>query len=204
MREAVGTKAATSCSARMASSRPPGAIRLARRLEPYDPLWFEEPMPPEMPEEMAKVARAHDHPDRDRRAADHQIRVRARARRPAPPRSCRWRSAASAASWRQEDRRHGGGPLCPDRAAPLLRARRGRRQHPARGLQPELPDPREHRALGRLPRGDPQGADPLGGRLRDPADRARAWASSSTRRSRLAHPYDGRGASPRNAERPLD
>lgn len=34
-----------------------GAIRLAKRLEPYDPLWFEEPVPPEMPEEMAKVAR---------------------------------------------------------------------------------------------------------------------------------------------------
>lgn len=33
-----------------------GAIRLARRLEAYDPLWFEEPTPPEMPEEMAKVA----------------------------------------------------------------------------------------------------------------------------------------------------
>ncbi len=35
-----------------------GAIRLARRLEPYDPLWFEEPVPPEMPERMAEVARA--------------------------------------------------------------------------------------------------------------------------------------------------
>ena len=34
-----------------------GAIRLARRLERYDPLWFEEPIPPESPEEMAKVAR---------------------------------------------------------------------------------------------------------------------------------------------------
>jgi L-alanine-DL-glutamate epimerase-like enolase superfamily enzyme len=34
-----------------------GALRLARRLEPYDPLWLEEPVPPEMPEEMAKVAR---------------------------------------------------------------------------------------------------------------------------------------------------
>jgi L-alanine-DL-glutamate epimerase-like enolase superfamily enzyme len=33
-----------------------GAIRLARQLEPYDPLWFEEPTPPDMPEEMAKVA----------------------------------------------------------------------------------------------------------------------------------------------------
>ena len=35
-----------------------GAVRLARRLEPFDPLWFEEPTPAEMPEEMAKVARA--------------------------------------------------------------------------------------------------------------------------------------------------
>jgi 2-dehydro-3-deoxyphosphogalactonate aldolase len=35
-----------------------GAIRLARRLEPYDPLWFEEPVPADAPEEMALVARA--------------------------------------------------------------------------------------------------------------------------------------------------
>ena len=34
-----------------------GAIRLAQRLEPFDPLWFEEPTPPEMPEQMARVAR---------------------------------------------------------------------------------------------------------------------------------------------------
>jgi 2-dehydro-3-deoxyphosphogalactonate aldolase len=35
-----------------------GAIRLARRIEKYDPLWFEEPVPPENVREMAKVARA--------------------------------------------------------------------------------------------------------------------------------------------------
>jgi galactonate dehydratase len=35
-----------------------GAIRLAKRLEAHDPLWFEEPVPPDAPEEMAKVARA--------------------------------------------------------------------------------------------------------------------------------------------------
>lgn len=34
-----------------------GALRLARRLEPYDPLWLEEPVPPDAPEEMARVAR---------------------------------------------------------------------------------------------------------------------------------------------------
>ncbi len=32
------------------------AIRLARRLEPFDPLWFEEPTPPENRDEMARVA----------------------------------------------------------------------------------------------------------------------------------------------------
>jgi len=30
---------------------------MARRLEAYDPLWFEEPIPPEKPEDMAEVAR---------------------------------------------------------------------------------------------------------------------------------------------------
>jgi len=34
------------------------AIRLAKRLEPYDPLWLEEPVPPENVKEMARVARA--------------------------------------------------------------------------------------------------------------------------------------------------
>lgn len=33
-----------------------GAVRLARRLEPYDPLWFEEPVPPDSPADMARVA----------------------------------------------------------------------------------------------------------------------------------------------------
>ena len=34
-----------------------GAIRMAKRLEPYEPLWFEEPTPPDMPEEMAAELR---------------------------------------------------------------------------------------------------------------------------------------------------
>lgn len=36
---------------------PAGAIRLARRLEPYDPLWLEEPTPPDNIAAMARVAR---------------------------------------------------------------------------------------------------------------------------------------------------
>lgn len=35
-----------------------GAIRLAKRIEAYDPLWFEEPVPPENTQEMARVASA--------------------------------------------------------------------------------------------------------------------------------------------------
>ncbi|TNJ47747.1 mandelate racemase/muconate lactonizing enzyme family protein [Phaeobacter sp. B1627] len=35
-----------------------GAIRLGQALEPYSPLWFEEPTPPDMTEDMARVARA--------------------------------------------------------------------------------------------------------------------------------------------------
>ncbi len=35
---------------------PSSAIRLARRLERFDPLWLEEPTPPENPREMARVA----------------------------------------------------------------------------------------------------------------------------------------------------
>ena len=35
---------------------PSGAFRLARRIAPYDPLWFEEPVPPDAPLDLAAVA----------------------------------------------------------------------------------------------------------------------------------------------------
>jgi len=56
IRQAVGTKADLlfGTHGQFTTS---GAIRLARQLEPYDPLWFEEPTPPENPGEMARVAR---------------------------------------------------------------------------------------------------------------------------------------------------
>jgi 2-dehydro-3-deoxyphosphogalactonate aldolase len=57
LRDAVGTKAdiliGTHGQITTAS-----AIRLARVLEPFRPLWFEEPVPPENTKEMAKVARS--------------------------------------------------------------------------------------------------------------------------------------------------
>ena len=56
IREAVGTRADLlfGTHGQFTAS---GAIRLAQRLAKYEPLWFEEPTPPEIPEEMAKVAR---------------------------------------------------------------------------------------------------------------------------------------------------
>ncbi len=57
LREAVGSRADLlfGTHGQMTAA---GAIRLARRLEPYDALWFEEPVPPDALEEMARVARA--------------------------------------------------------------------------------------------------------------------------------------------------
>lgn len=54
MREALGSK----CDILIGThgqTTPAAAIRLARRLEPYDPLWFEEPVPPENAMQMATV-----------------------------------------------------------------------------------------------------------------------------------------------------
>jgi len=56
LREAVGAKADLLFGTH-GQFTPSGAIRLAKAIEPYDPLWFEEPTPPEKPEEMALVAR---------------------------------------------------------------------------------------------------------------------------------------------------
>ena len=57
VREAVGDKCdiLVGTHGQMTTS---SAIRLARRIEKYDPLWFEEPVPPENRDEMARVARS--------------------------------------------------------------------------------------------------------------------------------------------------
>jgi 2-dehydro-3-deoxyphosphogalactonate aldolase len=57
VREAVGSK----CELLIGTHGQPNtysAIRLAKRLEKYEPLWFEEPVPPENVDEMARVARS--------------------------------------------------------------------------------------------------------------------------------------------------
>jgi galactonate dehydratase len=57
IREAVGDRADIlfGTHGQMTTS---SAIRLARRIEPYDPLWFEEPCPPDQMDAIGKVANA--------------------------------------------------------------------------------------------------------------------------------------------------
>ncbi len=56
LREAVGTEADLLFGTH-GQFTTAGAIRMAAVLESSDPLWFEEPVPPERPEEMARVAK---------------------------------------------------------------------------------------------------------------------------------------------------
>ena len=149
-----------------------GAIRLARRLEPYDPLWFEEPVPPDAPEEMALVARATSIPI----AAGERLTTKydfARVLR------------AQAAAILQMNLGRVGGLLEAKKIAALAEVQHvqiaphlycgpviGSGEHPAGYLQPEFPHPRRYRALAGDPRRSLAEADPLGSRLRDSAHRA--------------------------------
>ena len=75
---------------------PSGAIRLARRIAPYDPLWFEEPVPPDLPLDLARVAAASPVPiaagERLTTKAEFATLLRAGGRR----RSCSRASGGSA------------------------------------------------------------------------------------------------------------
>jgi len=57
VREAVGNKADI-CIGTHGQITPATSRRLAKRIEPYDPLWLEEPCPPENFKEMAKIAQS--------------------------------------------------------------------------------------------------------------------------------------------------
>ena len=57
LREAVGDRADLLFGTH-GQFTPSGAIRLAQRIAPYAPLWFEEPMPPDAPLDLARVAAA--------------------------------------------------------------------------------------------------------------------------------------------------
>ncbi len=150
------------------------AIRLARRLEQYDPLWFEEPVPPENRDEMARVARSTTIPiaTGERLSTKYEFRELLEKQAAVILQMALGRVggileakkiAGMAEAYYAEIAPH---LYCgPDRSCC---------QHTGRHLQPELPDPGEHRDLGWLPRRDPQGAHPVGGRLHHPSDQARS------------------------------
>ena len=147
VREAVGDKAdlLVGTHGQFTTS---GALRLARLLEPYDPLWFEEPVPPDMPEQMALVARGTTIPIAAGRTPHHQVRVC-----PGPgQRRCKhfadepWAGRRIAGG--KKSRGAGRGASRPDCTASVLRAGGGRGQYSNCRLLPKLSDPREYSANG--------------------------------------------------------
>jgi len=130
----------------------------------------------------------HRHPGRDWRAAGDDLRVPRTARggcRLDPPA----RDRAGRRDTRGEESRWDGRvPLRPPRPAPLGGTGGGRRERPARRLQPQLPDPGVHRAPRRLPRGTARGAHRVGGRLRHPTDRPRPGDRTGRGRRGRARP----------------
>ena len=180
-----------------------GAIRLARRLEPYDPCGSRSRRRPRC---RRRWRRSRARPaSRSRPASAWRPSTSSPAcSRPAPPRSCRWRSGRV------------GGMLEAKKIAGMAEA------HYAQ-IAPHLYcGPVEGAANIQLAACSPnflilesiqtwggfhaeilKQPIALGGRLRHPAGRARASASSSTRRSRRAHPYTGKELHLEMHDRPL-
>ncbi len=82
IREAVGDKADLLFGTH-GQFNTPGAIRLGRELEPYNPLWYEEPIPPDNAARIRRSRAAGPHSAGHGRAADDQGRIRHAAARSA-------------------------------------------------------------------------------------------------------------------------
>jgi L-alanine-DL-glutamate epimerase-like enolase superfamily enzyme len=149
-----------------------GAIRLAQRLEAFDPLWFEEPTQPDQPEEMARVARQTSIPIA---TGERLTTITSSQRSPVTRRGdlAAEPGAVRRAAGGEEDRGDRRGGRLSDRTAPVLRPDPRRGEHPAGGDAAEPPDRRGHPGLGWLPRRAADHPHPVGGRPRDPVERAR-------------------------------
>ncbi len=174
-----------------------GAIRLGQALEPYSPLWFEEPVPPDAVEEMAEVARAVRIPvatgERLTTKAEFAAVLRAGAASILQPALGRaggiWEVKKIAALAEVHKAQ--------DRAASLRRAGGMGGEHPPCDLHPQPADGRDDRDA--VPRRADQGRHP-----------GRRTASSRWREApglgievdedlARAHPYTGRRAAPADA-----
>ena len=149
-----------------------GAIRVAKVFEEYEPFWFEEPVPPENIDEMARVAGAYQHPHRDRGAPGHQVRVRGVAREAGGADHPARRGPVRRHPGIEEDREHGRGPLRHDRAPHVRRSGGGCGGRPGRYLLAQLPHPGiQRRAAAQR---DLRGAGAFRERFHRAADHARA------------------------------
>ena len=175
IREAVGTKADILFGTH-GQFPPSGAVRLASKLEPYDPLWFEEPTPPDDPNGMAKVARQTSIPiatgERLTTKIEFARYLEAGAAHILQPNL--GRVGGGGDPRRQEDRFNSGGPQCPDRTASLLRADCWGCQRATGHLHSELLDSGEHSGLGWVPRRVAEDTDAVGGRLGDTSNCSRS------------------------------
>ena len=79
---------------------PNEAIRVAQRLEPFEPFWFEEPIDAEDMAGLAEVRCAHLAAGGDRRSALQQVAICARSSRGVPRTFSIRMCAIAAASWR--------------------------------------------------------------------------------------------------------
>ena len=178
-RAAQGRPATTSTSASTSTApiSPATAKLLIKALEPYQPMFIEEPVNCQNHDVMAEIARGTHLPiatgERVFTKWGFREVLEKKAATILQPDLCH----AGGITEVPADRRHGRGVLRGDRAAQPARADLAGRRHPARGVDPELPLP----GAGQPRRGLPQEAVHGARRLPRPADRARAWASSWTR-----------------------
>ena len=156
---------------------PATAKLLIKALEPYQPMFVEEPVNCQNHDVMAEIARGTHLPiatgERVFTKWGFREVLEKQAATILQPDLCH----AGGITECRLIAGHGRGVLRGHRAAQPARADLAGRRHPARRVDPELPLP----GAGQPRRGLSEEAVRGEGRLRRPADRARAWASSWTR-----------------------
>ena len=154
------------------------AIRLARELEPFLPLWFEEPTPPECPAAAAEVARATSIPiatgERLSTAHDFARVLDCGAAAILQPNLGRVGGIGEA----KKNRILGRDASRPNRAAFVLRPDRGGGEHSTGGGDSEFFDSRIDQDNGRLLRRDIENSVALGERGDRRSGRAGAGESN--------------------------
>ena len=200
IREAVGTRADLLFGTH-GQFTAAGASRLAQALEPFDPMWFEEPVPPDNIEEMARVARQTSTPI----ATGERLTTKYEFARVVE---------AQAAAILQPALGRSGGILETKKIAAIAETHhvqiaphlycgpnRSPRQHRPRHLHTQLLDPRIDPDLRWFPRRTAHHAHQMARRSCNPADR-RGPRHSPQRRRRPRQPLHRHRLAPRTPRTP--